>query len=141
MKKGKSETYEMVIGTIPGYATQDGFDFTKQKTREELFLIYNKIALETEEQTGIYVPIVISKCDTLYKKEWGCPNGGEPCYKVSATRNPFFVKDAIKYETVVLKNFDALRKELKQKTAMVTKTENIDLYYFTEAYKRLGEEL
>lgn len=41
-------------------------------------------------ETGIYVSAAVAPSRTVYRREWGCPPGGEDTVVISGLRNPAF---------------------------------------------------
>ncbi len=80
----KTDKFKFTIGVTEGYFHNNensNIDFVK---------LVDKCCKESEKIYGIYIPFNIIPTITLYKKEWGCPDGGEITYTLSAIRNPKF---------------------------------------------------
>lgn len=104
-----STTAKINLGVCAGYNNDneevDDFENYLQKRLEKL-----------SEELGFYIPFIVYEVKTVYKKEWGCPDGGEKTYNLEATRNPKFEMDDKKWREEVLKIISVLKEELKQST-------------------------
>lgn len=130
--------FEMVIGTVKGYEPgkeQNELDVLPIK---EVIDIYDKIATKTYEETGIYVSVVIQPCVTVYKQDWGCPKGGEPCYKISAVMNRIFNDDYKRFSEAVYANFLELKKELGQVSVTIVERQ-VGAEYINSKFKKEEE--
>ena len=89
---------------------------------------------------GIYISTVVDGPDrTIYRSEWGCPEGGELTYNISGTANPTFGVDPVAWKIAALALVNKMRTALKQTTVEVnfTDQDGIDSYYLNskEAFK------
>lgn len=77
---------EAIVGVNAGYGhnNEAGIDF------DAIAEILKGILSEVESETGIYVSGSISEARTVYKTEWGCPNGGEKTFRFTADCNPTY---------------------------------------------------
>lgn len=66
---------------------------------------------------GLYVPCVATASRTIYRREWGCPVGGEITVTLTGTRNPQFDTDSAAWKKAVAKIAERVRVALKQSTA------------------------
>lgn len=108
----KTDKFEFTIGVTEGY-------FHNNENANINFIhLVDKCSREVEELTGIYISFNIIPTITLYKTEWGCPEGGEKTYTISAVRNPKFNDDKDKWKDSCTDVMLKLKNELKQSTVM-----------------------
>lgn len=105
-----TEKFSFVIGVTEGY-----FHDNENANIDFIYLV-DQVANEVEQQTGIYIAFNIIPSTTVYKKEWGCPEGGEKTYNLSAIRNPQFNKDAVQWIVACNLIVDKLQLILTQST-------------------------
>lgn len=98
----------------------EGYDHLNESNLKDSFndFLYNFLE-ENEDQVGEYISFVVYPTKTIYKKEWGCPNGGEDTITLEATANPKFVHDLKTWKFHVIKYIELLKEELKQSTVMI----------------------
>ena len=80
--------------------------------------LYNKLE-EISNSIDYYIPFVVYKTKTIYKKEWGCPKGGEKTYNIEATRNPKYEENDKIWREKLVEIISILKKELKQFTVTI----------------------
>ena len=120
--------------------TNEGYDLTRQRRwrPDELAEICMEIADQVNEETNVYISITIEESRVLYKKEWGCPAGGEYAYTIYGCCNPAFsekeaylnaldrymvlLKERMHQETVLLEILPAQIKYLNSFSASAEKT-------------------
>ena len=117
-----------VIGINAGY----GHDNDSNATLSEIAELQKKKALQVEDETGIYVSGVISNSKCCYKAEWGCPEGGEDTFTLSADCNPAYsslpAEEYInKWQVAFLRLVELLMEELEQ-SAVTAKVGSEVLY-------------
>lgn len=113
----KTETYEAVIGVHPGYY-QNGKEMKKYIFNFEAI---SQICQDILNSNQIKViPGIMESCKAIYPIEWGAPNGGEHCFKITFTRNPEFDKDKDEFRRAVLDNVKRLKDHFQQETVTVT---------------------
>jgi hypothetical protein len=69
----KTLQFQLNVGTVPGY----GHDNQSSHTIHTVSVLWQQVAQETMESTGVYVSGVVQEARTVYAKAWGCPHGGE----------------------------------------------------------------
>ena len=106
---GPSTSAKICIGICEGY--------NNNKEKIDDFEDWLQIRLEQlSEKLGFYISFVVYEIKTIYKKEWGCPDGGEKTYNLEATRNPVFNSDDDLWRNQVVQIIHILKEELKQST-------------------------
>lgn len=121
----KTLRFEIVSGVNKGY-------FHTNKQSESLDLvgsIWQKIAKEEFEISGIYVSAVIKVSKTIYNEEWGCPQNGEETVVLTGVANKEFVDDIEKWKDAVIKLAKQLKNQLKQST-LTCEFMTTELHYF-----------
>lgn len=109
----RTDKFQFTIGVTEGYFHNNenvNIDFIK---------LVDKCARESEKELGIYVAFNIVPTITLYKTEWGCPDGGEKTYTLSAIRNPKFNKDSTAWINACCNVVRKLKTLLKQTTVTI----------------------
>lgn len=110
--KGTSTTAKINIGVCEGYNN------TEEQVND--FASYLQIKLEDiSKELGFYISFIVYEVKTVYKKEWGCPDGGEKTYNLEATRNPVFNPDDNLWKDQVLQVIRFLKDDLKQSTVTI----------------------
>lgn len=94
------------------------------------YYLFNKLEEISKEQ-GIYIPFIVYETKTIYKKEWGCINGGEITFNLEAIRNPKFEKDDKKWRDNILTIIEILKEDLEQSTVTIQFITVNDLVYLT----------
>ena len=102
-----------------------GFDSEKNHihsvTITELCELLQQLQNEVENETGIYVSTVVSGPNrSVYRKEWGCPDGGEVTYTIHAVSDSRLQMKSEQWEG------------LDWKKAALTLAEKIRSYYEQE---------
>ena len=126
----KTINFSAEVGVNEGYDSSN--NHKQSKNIEELGVLFQNLQDEVQEETGIYISTVISGPNrTIYKNEWGCPNGGELTFNISGLANPQFVDDENEWKKASLLLMDKARTELKQSTISVVfnSQDGPDFYY------------
>lgn len=99
---------------------QEGYHTEQQEipTLSQVGKIYQEIAEEVYQETKIYISASIQSAHTLYRKEWGCPEGGEETVLLMGGCNPAFAHPKA-YEEVLKKLVKRLKQRFHQKTVML----------------------
>lgn len=113
----KTTKFELNIGVNAGYSHDNaqGGDVVAAKWQE--------VAEEVFGETGVSVAGVVTPATTVYRKEWGCPEGGELTAVVSGLRNPEFLTDDLNWRAAVTLVATRVGKAFGQQTAYLTFSE------------------
>ena len=121
--KTKTDKFQFTIGVTEGYFHNNenaNIDFIK---------LVDKCARETENIFGIYISFNIVPTITLYKSEWGCPDGGEKTYTLSAIRNPMFNDNSYMWKLCCTNVAIRLKMALNQ-TTVTGEFSEVDIEYW-----------
>lgn len=130
MKKTKKGI--VIFGIVEGYFHDNGGKQENDVNEMiELTEILKNISVEIEKETTIYISGVLTPVNVLYKTEWGCPVGGEKCYKFESTCNPAFVDSQEIWESSFLQFSQKVKKTFKQSTVTVEFVD-VNLQYLTD---------
>lgn len=83
------------------------------------------------QSIGNYIPFVAIPSKTIYSESWGCPEGGEDTYTLTATANPKFVPSIGTWKMQVIEYVKRLKAELKQSTVLI-EFSDVDTVYITD---------
>lgn len=106
----KTDKFQFTIGTTSGYFHHN------EKSNINFSKLVDTCARKAEEIYGIYIAFNIIPIITLYKSEWGCPDGGEKTYLLSAIRNPQFNDSSNVWKNCCINIVNRLKAELEQST-------------------------
>ena len=119
----KTDKFQFTVGVTEGYFHNNeniNVDFVK---------IVDRCVRETEKIFGIYIAFNIIPTITLYKTEWGCPDGGEMTYTLSAIRNPQFNDSSINWKGCCVNVVNRLKAALNQST-ITGEFSEVDIKYW-----------
>lgn len=105
--------FEFVVGVNPGY-------FHDNPCSTPLIVVsdaWNKAAEQCLADGGSYIPVVMHEAKAVYRREWGCPIGGETVVVVSGVRNPEFNPVPVQWSACVTLICETVRTLLGQTTA------------------------
>lgn len=136
MYKKNTTIFEATVGTAAGYNFDNSVEYMDINRFAELL---DEISTQVEKDTGIYISWEICPTVVVYKKEWGCPTGGEHTYHITAVRNPMFAENESEtlWEDTCLEALRILQHRLKQSTITATITSSqippsVKMYYFRD---------
>lgn len=97
-----------------------GYDLDTQTNMaiEHLTELYQKVASQVYEMTGVYISAVIMPSRVVYHSEWGCPVNGEFSYTISGSCNREFATPE-EYQEALLVLADRLKQVLHQTTLLI----------------------
>lgn len=114
----------ITVGTNPGYDSSNSWTMP-----EEMFVsCVHSVADQIQTEMGVYITAVAYLAKAVYKKEWGCPAGGEPVYVLTGVHNPEF-SEIEKFRYSLVRFTQELKKELSQ-TTVTLEIVPAELYYF-----------
>lgn len=125
MKRTQEKTiqFESIIGVNEGY-----FHNNDNSSIEDFNTLYQQLAADMYEETGIYISASISQKKVVYHKDWGCPVGGEVVYSIIGTCNPEFCDTSV-YKQVAMILLEKIARKLNQTTFTVV-WQDVELNYF-----------
>ena len=126
----KTKSFRIVVGIEAGYE-HDVAGVANNEAVKYVAVLWQELAAEEFEKSGVYVATVTSPGAVVYHRDWGCPEGGESVAILSGSANPQFIPDADKYREAVLRIAKKLKVELKQSTLSVEFWES-DYVYLTD---------
>lgn len=126
MKRTQEKTiqFEAIIGVNEGY-----FHNNDKDTGIDFNTLYQQLAAETYNETGIYISASIASKKVIYHKDWGCPVGGEEVYSIIGTCNPEFCGTG-GYKQTAMILLEKLAHKLNQTTFTVV-WQDVELNYFS----------
>ena len=124
IKAYNSLKWTITIGIAPGYRIVE----QERMSEKEFTQKYRSIALEVEEETGIYISCTFYNSRTVYKTEWGCPEDGEFTYTLTGSCNREF-SDPEKYGNALKLLAEKLKKSFVQSTILLEMVPMEDVYY------------
>lgn len=102
---GLSTTAKINIGVCAGYNNSN-----EEVDNFESYL-YQKLE-KISEELGFFISFIVYETKTIYKKEWGCPEGGEKTYNLETTRNPMFEGNDSVWRDQVIQIIRILKKKI-----------------------------
>lgn len=118
-----TDKFQFTIGVTEGYFHNN------ENANIDFITLVDKCSRETEDEYGIYISFNIMPIVTLYKKEWGCPDGGERTYLLSAIRNPKFNNSSTIWRMCCSEIVNKLKAELKQ-SSVTGEFDEVDMMYW-----------
>lgn len=97
-----------------------GYDLDTQANMaiEQFTEIYQKVAAQVYETTGVYISAVITPSRVVYHSEWGCPADGEFSYTISGSCNREFTTPE-EYHKALFVLANRLKEALHQSTLLL----------------------
>lgn len=121
----KTDKFKFTIGITPGYFHNN------ENTNIDFIKLVDECSREVEKECGIYISFNILPTITLYKTEWGCPDGGEMTYILSAIRNPKFNNDSLMWKWACVNIVKKLKTALNQ-SSVTGEFDEVQLAYWNE---------
>lgn len=111
----KAYSANIYLGVTPGYNHNNENDYDIDsfcnKLQKDLDTISDKI--------DYYISFVVTKSKVVYRKEWGCPDGGESIFVLHTTLNTNYNVNYIKWKDAVCKYAECLKEMYKQSTLTI----------------------
>lgn len=113
----ESKKITATLGVVSGYFHSNNAD--------DIYLSVTTIIQEASELYAQlhpelpYISMVATPSVTTYRKEWGCPDGGELTFTISSVANPTFVTDLKEWEDTARGVFMLIQRQLKQSTMLI----------------------
>jgi hypothetical protein len=122
----KSIKFFLTTGVTKGYFHEnENFDI------EDITVIWQKLAQEKFDESGIYISALAFKSKAIYSEDWGCPKAGENTLTFTGSINPTFTKDVETWKKCVIEIATEIKKTLEQSTITVEFIE-CEINYLTE---------
>lgn len=86
IKKHRIPVVSCVLGINEGY-------FHNNNDNDDVTKIIQDITEDYFQKTGKYISINATSSTAIYRKEWGCPQGGEKTFTLTCTPNIKFYKE------------------------------------------------
>lgn len=116
------------------FGVQPGYNNTSMRNSPSESSVRSRIQKISEEyfkETGRYCSFVVFPTRTIYRFEWGCPNGGEETYTVQSTADPErcvteynraeYIRDCKNIILEVAKSFDQCTVRIDTETVLCDK--------------------
>ena len=126
----KTLSFRLVVGVEKGYF-HDVKGVADNGLVYKVSELWQKLAANEFNQSGIYVSVIAQPAAVIYHQEWGCPQGGESVIVLSGSANPNFIKDLDAWKKVVIKLAKELKEQLNQ-TTLTIEFQETDLVYLTD---------
>ena len=126
----KSLKFNLVVGIEAGYG-HDMAGVTEVEAVNKVAALWQQLAAEEFNNSGIYVSAVVKPAAAVYHTDWGCPVGGEAVVEIAGAANPQFVQDLDAWKEAVIRLAQKLKIELKQTTLSIEFSE-IDFVYLAD---------
>ncbi|MFH2104999.1 MAG: hypothetical protein ABII72_02060 [Parcubacteria group bacterium] len=126
--KQQTERIQVVLGVTPGYGHSNEEAADEAATFVAVVEAGIRLAGQVQKETEIYPSFHATPGKVGYSHDWGCPQGGEFVVALSGDRNPQFCNDPNTYLAAWTRFAELLKKEFKQTTATLTRTEIEFLY-------------
>lgn len=136
----KTVEFNAVIGVIAGYEGNNMVKDFKESGISESTMgkVWMEEAQKEYERTGgennggIYISAVVNYSQSLYHKDWGCPDGGEPVFTLEGTANAEFCKNKEAWKESVKNVVLAVKHHFNQSTVTLNFREIEEQCYFRE---------
>ena len=114
---------DVVYNTIRWTCTagvNSGYDLQQQENLpiERITAMFQEIAAQVYETTGVYISAVIVPSRIVYHSEWGCPAEGEIAYTFSGSCNREF-STVENYRNALMILTEKLKEALHQTTLLL----------------------
>lgn len=90
MTRVGTEQFTFTVGVQPGY---EGLKTYPDVGVEDVAAAWAEEAEAAYRATGCYASATLHPAAAVYRREWGCPEGGEPVAVLTGVRNPEYCKD------------------------------------------------
>ncbi|GAA0182521.1 hypothetical protein SH2C18_48880 [Clostridium sediminicola] len=127
----KSIKFEIVTGINKGYFHNNESGNNIQRVSK----LWQKIAKEEFDRSGIYVSAIILESKTVYNEDWGCPPGGEDTVVITGVANLEFVDNLSHWKDTVLNLAKKIKSKLEQKT-ITCEFRDVEMRYIKDNSKQ-----
>ncbi|RFU67924.1 hypothetical protein D0469_13475 [Peribacillus saganii] len=114
----------IVIGVNEGYGENEETDPLQMAVQA-----WQEVAEELYGKKGIYVSAIAHKSKAVYRREWGCPAGGEDTVTFTASTNPEYNSDVEVWKEAV-ENITKKMKDLLKQDTVTLEFEETKMVFF-----------